>query len=172
MWEYVNDSTYHFIVGDYQDGTWKQTYLKTQFKAKKIRAKEALYEQLKTKLSGEWTSKAWSGLLNESWMINDQGHLVQQANYLENGKIVYEASNKMELVNGELILFTVIKNGNPKIFKATAFSNDRIVFENSDYQNPNKVVYEFSPTQGFQRTISGMENGKATTYTFMFKPIQ
>ncbi|WP_262420309.1 VOC family protein [Flagellimonas meishanensis] len=30
-WEYVDDSTYNFIVGSYKDGTWEQTYLKTQF---------------------------------------------------------------------------------------------------------------------------------------------
>lgn len=32
MWEYVNDSTYQFTVGKFEDGTWKQTYLSTQFK--------------------------------------------------------------------------------------------------------------------------------------------
>ncbi|NJB69542.1 acetyl esterase/lipase [Saonia flava] len=31
MWEYVNDSTYNFKVGDYNDGNWKQIYLSTQF---------------------------------------------------------------------------------------------------------------------------------------------
>ncbi len=33
MWEYVDDNTYNFKVGDYQDGTWKQVYLSTQFKS-------------------------------------------------------------------------------------------------------------------------------------------
>ena len=32
MWEYVDENTYNFIVGSYQDGKWQQTYLKTQFK--------------------------------------------------------------------------------------------------------------------------------------------
>lgn len=31
MWEYVNDNTYNFKVGAYEDGTWKQLYLSTQF---------------------------------------------------------------------------------------------------------------------------------------------
>ncbi|WP_411028817.1 hypothetical protein [Spongiimicrobium sp. 3-5] len=33
MWEYVDDSTYNFKVGNYEDGNWKQIYLNTQFKA-------------------------------------------------------------------------------------------------------------------------------------------
>ena len=32
MWEYVNDSTYNFKVGNYNDGKWKQVYLNTQFR--------------------------------------------------------------------------------------------------------------------------------------------
>lgn len=30
MWEYVNDSTYNFKVGNYDGGIWKQIYLNTQ----------------------------------------------------------------------------------------------------------------------------------------------
>ena len=32
MWEYVNDSTYNYIIGDYNEGQWSQTYLSTQLK--------------------------------------------------------------------------------------------------------------------------------------------
>ncbi|WP_299431897.1 hypothetical protein [uncultured Aquimarina sp.] len=35
MWEYVDDHTYNLKIGDYADGTWKQIYLETQFKAEK-----------------------------------------------------------------------------------------------------------------------------------------
>ena len=37
MWEYVNDDTYNFKVGNYEDGNWKQVYLATQFTAKKTK---------------------------------------------------------------------------------------------------------------------------------------
>lgn len=30
-WEYVDDNTYNFIVGNFKDGEWKQIFLKTQF---------------------------------------------------------------------------------------------------------------------------------------------
>ncbi len=32
MWEYVDDNTYNFKVGNYNNGIWKQVYLSTQFK--------------------------------------------------------------------------------------------------------------------------------------------
>ncbi len=31
MWEYVDDSTYNFKVGSYENGKWKQVYLSTKF---------------------------------------------------------------------------------------------------------------------------------------------
>ncbi|MFD0964634.1 hypothetical protein [Pseudofulvibacter geojedonensis] len=31
MWEYVNDNTYNFIVGNYVNGKWNQKYLETKF---------------------------------------------------------------------------------------------------------------------------------------------
>ncbi|WP_081894429.1 VOC family protein [Muricauda sp. MAR_2010_75] len=32
-WKYIDANTYGFTVGNYENGTWKQTYLQTQFKA-------------------------------------------------------------------------------------------------------------------------------------------
>lgn len=31
MWEFVNDSTYNFKVGSWEEGVWKQVYLNSQF---------------------------------------------------------------------------------------------------------------------------------------------
>ena len=33
-WEYINDTTYKFIVGDYKNDTWETIYLQTTFKLK------------------------------------------------------------------------------------------------------------------------------------------
>ncbi len=169
IWEYQNDSTYNFKVGRYKDGKWDQVYLSTVFKTREVLTKEQAYSKLKINLKGEWSSKAWDGQLNESWSLDKNGQITQCAQYLEKGEVLYEATNKIELVNNEIILFSVIKESNPKIFKATSFSEKCIVFENSDYKNPNKVVYYFLSENEFHRTISGEENDKPTEYTFKFK---
>jgi len=169
IWEYVNDWTYNFKVGDYKDGKWNQIYLTTQFIATPTSDIEEFYAQMKTNLIGEWSAKAWDGMLNEIWFIDEKGFLNQKATYIENEKIAYEAVNKIELIDNEIILITVIKDNNPKIFKAASYTKDEIVFTNSDYKNPNRVVYNFLSGQEFQRTISGIENGQSTSYTFEFK---
>jgi hypothetical protein len=172
MWEYVDASTYNFKVGAYKDGEWQQVYLSTQFKESKSLDLIDFYAIIKKNLAGKWSSKAWDGQLNESWSIDKNGHLNQTAQYIEQEKVLYEAANKIEIVNGELVLFTVIKDNNPKIFKATSYDKNQIIFENSDYKNPNKVVYSFLSNQEFHRTISGMEKDKATSYTFKFKRLE
>jgi len=50
-------------------------------------------------------------------------------------------------------------------------SDDRIVFENSDYSNPSKVTYMLHDNR-FDRKIEGMEDGKSVEYTFHFSPSQ
>ena len=169
MWEYMNDSTYNFMVGDYKDGKWNQVYLKTTFhRVSKTPEKSRFLKVFKESLKGSRKSKAWDGMLYETWSISQvDGHLEQKAKYIENGKVSYQAMNKMEVINNELVLFTVIKGGNPKIFKATTITNKKVVFENSDYSNPNKVEYIFE-ADSFKRTISGIEDGEPTTYTFDF----
>lgn len=174
IWEYVNDSTYNFIVGIYDEENkkWGQTFLKTQFRSatpskKSISASPNLVD----KLSGNWTSKAWDGVLNENWKMGTDGHMHQTSEYVENGHILYAASSRIEIIGKELIIFSVIENSVPKIFKATSIQDDMIIFENSDYQYPNKVVYDFRDG-GFKRTISGIQKGKASFYTFDFKKVK
>ncbi len=37
FWEYVDENTYNFKVGDYSEGQWKQVYLSTQFTATSLK---------------------------------------------------------------------------------------------------------------------------------------
>ena len=169
MWEYIDDSTYTYKVGEYNNGIWNKVYLNTQFKERTIPDIEGMYLEMKNNLIGNWKSPAWSGQLNESWSLDKNGHLIQDAQYIENQKVMYEASNKIEIENDEIILFTIIKGSNPKIFKAYSYSKNSITFKNSDYKNPNVVVYTFLSKNEFHRKISGIENDNSTSYTFKFK---
>ncbi len=169
MWEYVNDTTYNFKVGEYKNGNWSQIYLTSQFKQTNNLSVNEIFSIAKENLNGSWSSPAWDGQLNESWSLDKNGHLTQSSRYIENQEILFESQNKMEIVDNELILFSIIKGSNPKIFKATSWTSNSITFENSDYNNPNKVKYHFISPSEFKRTISGIEDNKPSRYTFKFK---
>ena len=133
---------------------------------------ESVYNTLAENLVGDWQSPAWSGQLSESWGVGEDGWLHQQAYYFEESDTTYRAKSKIEQVGNELILFSVIENSNPKIFKATIMGMDSVVFENSDYRNPYKVVYHLIDEDNFHRTITGMENDSLVSYTFKFKRLK
>ena len=161
-WECIDPNTYGFTVGVMADGKWEKKYLETKFIA------QTMSPGWHAMLSGKWIANAWDGELHEYWTHGAEGQMAAQVYYIEKGDTTYAAQTKIEQVGDELILISVIKDSNPKIFKATASSARHITFQNSDYANPSMVNYVFLDGDHFQRTISGTEKGKPSTYTFDF----
>ena len=126
---------------------------------------------LKSKLSGKWTAKAFDGELYEEWALNSDGWMHQKGHYIENNDTTYTATSQIQKVGGQIILFSVIKNSNPKIFKSISIDEDKIVFENDDYKNPYQVIYKFISDKEYKRTITGKEKDNVVDYEFHFKKI-
>ena len=124
---------------------------------------------LKEKLAGSWTAKAFDGALHENWHLEKTGWMQQQGYYIEKSDTSYSAKTRIEKVGNSVILFSVIKNGNPKIFKAVKVEDDQLIFENKDYKNPFQVHYKFIDENNYQRTITGYENDSLVSYVFEFQ---
>lgn len=124
---------------------------------------------LRSKLEGKWIAKAFDGELHEQWVLNEFGWMQQQAYYIEASDTSYAAQTQIQKVDEDIILLSVIKNSNPKIFKATLVEEDKIIFENSDYKNPFQVKYEFLSSENYRRTIKGRENDSLVVYEFNFE---
>lgn len=129
------------------------------------------YLNLKQKLSGQWKAKAFDGELHEAWTLGDEGWMEQEGYYIENSDTLYEAKTMIQKINEDIILLSVIKNSNPKIFKAISRTETSIIFENDDYKNPFEVKYEFLSDQNYRRTIKGYENDSIISYEFNFKKV-
>ena len=124
---------------------------------------------LQDKLSGKWEATAFDGKLKEEWHLDETGWMIQKGIYVEKGDTLYNATTKMEEVGGELILLSVIKDSNPKVFKSIERTASKIIFENNDYNNPYKVEYEFISPTHYRRTIEGLEQDSLVRYVFEFK---
>ena len=123
---------------------------------------------LRDELVGSWVAKAFNGELRESWSLNKSGWMEQQGYYIENGDTSYSAQTQIQKVNDDIILFSVIKNSNPKIFKVVEKNEGMFLFKNSDYKNPYEVKYEFLSSDKYRRTITGYEGDSLVTYIFDF----
>jgi len=124
---------------------------------------------LNSKLSGNWKATAFDGELHETWKLEKNGFMQQQAFYIEKTDTSYRAKTRIEKVGTDIILFSVIKDSNPKIFKAISSEENKIIFENKDYKNPFNVTYEFIDSDNYKRTIKGYENDSLVVYEFNFK---
>lgn len=126
---------------------------------------------LKSKLSGKWAAKAFDGELREEWGLSNDGWMHQESFYIEAKDTTYFAKSQIQKVGEDIILFTVIRNSNPKIFKSTFLEENKIIFKNDDYKNPYEVTYEFISTNNYKRTIKGVENDTLVSYEFSFEKI-
>ena len=127
---------------------------------------------LEKKLSGKWRAKAFDGELHEEWKLNADGWMEQEGYYIENKDTSYAALTQIQKVGDDIILFSVIKNSNPKIFKSISLDESRIIFANEDYKNPYQVTYEFLSDQSYRRTIKGREKDSLVMYEFNFEKSQ
>lgn len=171
MWTYISDSCYDFRIGVLNEGKWEQEFLSGQFFSKEAGVCYKTLEALKRRLVGHWSSRAWDGKLEEYWTTDYAGNLVQDAVYSEGDEILFESSNKIEIIKNDLILTSVIKNSNPKVFKMTSSKNGIIVFENSEYAYPNTVTYTLLKNK-YNREIKGNEDGESKHYLFEFEKIE
>jgi len=126
---------------------------------------------LRIKLEGKWKANAFDGELHEEWKLGDDGWMQQQGYYIEKSDTSYSAKTRIEKVGEEIILLSVIKNSNPKIFQATTSGENEIIFENNDYKNPFQVTYEFLSAKNYRRTIKGYEKDSLVAYVFDFSKI-
>lgn len=167
QWKYIDDNTYGFKVGQWDGKKWTATYLDTTFKRIDESPITQIFETLKKSLPGKWRSKAWDGWLDETWWVDTDGNLRQTAAYSENEVVSYKAKNKIELIDDQLVLISIIEGSDPRVFQATFFDHRQVVFYNSMYDNPSRVTYLIGDNK-FERTIGGMEDGKPSRYTFKF----
>ena len=114
LWEFVNDSTYNYQVGVFENDSWQQTFLQTTFKAKNHLPG---FPEVKKLLVGTWTSRAWDGELKEHWTTGHDGNLRQVSQYTENGKVLYEATSKMEQVGEDFVSFQCDKRQQSENFQ-------------------------------------------------------
>lgn len=126
---------------------------------------------LAPKLAGKWTARAFDGELHEEWQLGSDGWMEQQGYYIEAGDTTYAAKTRIWQLGDEIILTSVIKDANPKIFKSVGKSDSKLVFENGDYQNPFQVTYEFISNNIYRRTIRGYANDSLVAYEFNFRKL-
>lgn len=122
-------------------------------------------------LVGEWEKTDSLGTLKEIWTEYNDSTYVGESYYIINKKDTIH-NEKIELMQtGEHLIYSATikgeNNDEPIPYQMTTDEDSLVVFENPKYPYPAKIEYNLKKNNGIQTTISGKQNGKASSETYV-----
>lgn len=130
------------------------------------------YEKLEKMnwLVGQWENKTPEGLLTETWTKDNDSTFTGQTYYIKNEKdTIHSESIVLTQAKEELIYRPTVKgqnNDEPVDFKLTSDIEHNFTFENPAHDYPKKIVYKKVNDKSLVATISGNQQGKASSESY------
>lgn len=158
-WEYVNDSTYTFIVGEFENGVWKQKYLETTFRQKKDHPIEQPNFRIRTITAGVTLQSLVDTMtLKNAITFLNQARKKYQTKGYEVQTIRISTQHLHQLVNGQYTQATIqqlkqidkiaAQNGLPiavgQLLPANEYDDDLANWVRQLYQETDNINFSLS----------------------------
>ncbi|MES2748638.1 MAG: DUF6265 family protein [Bacteroidota bacterium] len=133
------------------------------------------YEELdKAKwLLGNWEKKDSLGTLTESWQILDDSTYVGQSIYITSKEDTVHKETIELMQNGDFLLYSATVKGEnkdePTQFQLRENIDSLLVFENPKHNYPQKIRYQLNIDKSVFITISGTQNGKTSSESYLMQ---
>jgi len=126
-------------------------------------------------LLGDWEKKDSLGTLVEIWRKEDDSTFVGKSYYLQNDKDTL-LSEQIELIQEKDHLIyraTVVgeNNDEPVPFQLTKAEDSLLIFENPKHNYPQKIEYKLKKSRTLVAAISGKQNGKSSTESYLMTKV-
>lgn len=123
-------------------------------------------------LVGKWENNSDQGNLSETWEKADSNSYKGQSYFIKAKDTLHFESIHLKST-GENVLYTSTIKGqnNDKAveYKLTNATAKQLVFENLKQDYPKKIVYRQITQDSIMATISGVQQGKASTESYPLK---
>ena len=123
-------------------------------------------------LIGTWENKSDEGEMVETWSKTNDS-LYSGSSYFIKGKDTLHSESIALTQKADVVLYTpTVKgqnNNQPVSFQLTKQTPKQMVFENPKHDFPQKIVYQQITVDRLVATISGMQQGKASSVSFSMK---
>lgn len=123
-------------------------------------------------LIGTWENKSNEGDMVETWSKNNDS-LYSGSSYFIKGKDTLHSESIQLTQKANVVLYTpTVKgqnNNQPISFQLTKQTSKQLVFENPKHDFPQKIVYQQITADSLVATISGIQQGKASSESFSMK---
>ena len=118
-------------------------------------------------LSGKWEGMAF-GAPTEYLCSNTSGNMLLCLTKIASEEaLMFHEFERFEEVDGRVVLYPYPMGNVGVSFTSTEISPGRVVFENPQHDNPNKITYLLLPDGSLKCIVEGMENGAATGFDFV-----
>jgi hypothetical protein len=123
-------------------------------------------------LIGTWENKSDYGDMIEIWNKSNDSLYVGKSYFIKQKDTLH--SESIELIQkGDLVLYIpTVKgqnNDQPVTFQLTKQTPKQLIFENPTHDFPQKIVYQQITADSLVATISGMQQGKASSESYAMK---
>jgi len=123
-------------------------------------------------LVGNWEQKLPNGLITETW-TKENDSTFSGKSYFIKGKdtLSYESIELSQ--KGDMLLYVPTVQGQnsdkPVTFKLATSTEKEFTFENPAHDYPQKIVYKKVNDTNLVATISGMQQGKPSSESYLMK---
>lgn len=124
-------------------------------------------------LVGQWENNTSNGLLTETWKKDNDSTFLGESYFINNKKdTVHSESIILKQLKDELIYSPTVngQNNDESVdFKLSSAIENSFSFENPKHDYPQKIVYKKVNENSFVASISGMQQGKQSTESYLMK---
>jgi len=126
-------------------------------------------------LIGTWENQTPRGSIFETWKkVTDTRYEAKSYVVREKDTMIFETIT-LKVVGSEIHYIPTVKNQNeglPVIFKAKAFTEDEMIFENPEHDFPQMIAYNRISSDSLVAKISGAKNGQERSQFFPMKKVK
>ncbi|MGD8779947.1 MAG: DUF6265 family protein [Ignavibacteria bacterium] len=123
-------------------------------------------------IAGKWKLKTNSFEAYEEWKIKDNSEIVGISYSIEDGEQEKTEDIYIKRVGEFWVYIAVPQNQNPVLFHLTSFKDNRFVFENSEHDFPETIIYNFVDKTTIAVKIEGEINGESEKIEFTFVKVK
>ncbi len=121
-------------------------------------------------LSGCWEARLGPVLIEEQWNRPAGGTLLGFSRTLKDARTVFTEFMRIERLGSEVVYTARIGTRSVTPFKLLRQSAAEVVFENSEHDFPQRIIYRKS-VDGLSARIEGVDKGKARGEDFPYRRV-
>jgi hypothetical protein len=123
-------------------------------------------------LQGTWSSEKNNRVVTEQWMAPDGGTMLGASRTVAGGKTVeYEFLMIREDANGDVFFVAKPSGQKEASFKLVKGSDREVVFENSEHDFPQRILYTRKDDGSLLAEIEATQKGKARRVEFLYRKV-